>query len=233
MVKKLELIMGICLIAAVLYVSTQGVSAAAMAKDVEGMKVVIDPGHGGNDPGKVAVDGSLEKDINLEIALKLGEFLKQKGMEVYYTRQTDMGLYSSTAVSKKAEDLKKRCAIIENTEPDITISIHQNSYTDKNVKGAQVFYYSQSPKAKVLAEAIQSSIKKVADRKNTRSPKANDSYYMLKRTGSPTVIVECGFLSNPDEAERLQTKAYQTKLVEAIYQGICIYEQTKEQTNEK
>ena len=96
-----------------------------------------------------------------------------------------------------------------------------------------MFYYSQSPKAKVLAEAIQSSIKKVADRKNTRSPKANDSYYMLKRTGSPTVIVECGFLSNPDEAEMLQTKAYQTKLVEAIYQGICIYEQTKEQTNEK
>lgn len=228
MVKKIELIMGVCLVAAALLVSTRGVRAVSMAKAPEGMKVVIDPGHGGEDPGKVAADGSLEKDINLEIALMLGEYLEEKGVEVYYTRQTDIGLYSSNAASKKAEDLKKRCAIIENAGPDVTISIHQNSYPESSVKGAQVFYYSQSPKAEALAKAIQQSLKKVADRDNTREAKANDSYYMLKRTESPAVIVECGFLSNPAEAEKLQDPDYQEKLVKAIYQGICVYEENAE-----
>lgn len=222
--------MGVCLVAAALLVSTGGVRAVSMAKASEGMKIVIDPGHGGDDPGKVSADGSLEKDINLEIALLLGEYLKEKGVEVYYTRQTDMGLYSSTASSKKAEDLKKRCAIIENVKPDVTISIHQNSYPQSSVKGAQVFYYSQSPKAEALAKAIQQSLKKVADRQNKREAKANDSYYMLKRTESPTVIVECGFLSNPDEAEKLKKPEYQKKLVDAIYQGICVYEENAEKT---
>lgn len=220
--------MGICLIAVVLLVSTGGVRAVSMVKAPEGMKIVIDPGHGGDDPGKVSADGSLEKDINLEIALMLGEYLKEKGVEVYYTRQTDQGLYSRTSSGKKAEDLKKRCEIIENIKPDITISIHQNSYSQSSVKGAQVFYYSQSPKAEALAKSIQQSLKTVADRENRREAKANDSYYMLKRTGSPAVIVECGFLSNPDEAEKLKKSSYQRKLVEAIYQGICIYQENAE-----
>ena len=119
--RKIELIMAVCLILTALFAATRGVREAGSSRAVEGMKVMIDAGHGGNDPGKVATDGSLEKDINLEIALCLGEYLKEKGMDVYYIRQKDMGLYSPDAASKKAEDLKKRCEIIEDIGPDITI----------------------------------------------------------------------------------------------------------------
>lgn len=192
----------------------------------EGMRIVIDPGHGGEDPGKVASDGTLEKDLNLEIALLLGEYLKDQGIEVYYTRQKDMGLYGDTSTSKKTEDLKKRCAIIENVDPELTISIHQNSYPESYVKGAQVFYYSQSPKGEALAKAVQANLKEMADPDNRREAKANDSYYILKKTVSPTVIVECGFLSNPQEAAKLQKEEYQKKLVKAIYAGIVEYQRT-------
>lgn len=219
--RKIELIMAVCLILTALFAATRGVREAGSSRAVEGMKVMIDAGHGGNDPGKVATDGSLEKDINLEIALCLGEYLKEKGMDVYYIRQKDMGLYSPDAASKKAEDLKKRCEIIEDIGPDITISIHQNSYPESYVKGAQVFYYSQSARGKALAEALQENLRKYADRDNSREAKANDSYYILKNTVSPTVIVECGFLSNPQEAEKLQKSSYQNKLAEAMYHGIC------------
>lgn len=221
--QKLELIMGVCLVAAVLFMSTRGVSAVANVKGMQGMKIVIDPGHGGEDPGKVAGDGTQEKDLNLEIALMLGEYLKERGLEVYYTRQTDMGLYGNSAANKKAEDLKKRCAVIGNVKPELTVSIHQNSYPQSQVKGAQVFYYSQSPRGEALAKAIQKNLREIVDVGNTREAKANDSYYMLKRTESPTVIVECGFLSNPGEAEKLRDPAYQRKLVRAIYAGICAY----------
>ena len=219
--KKIELIMAVCLILTALFAATHGVRDAVSGRAVEGMKVMIDAGHGGNDPGKVAADGSLEKDINLEIALCLGDYLEKKGMDVYYIRQKDMGLYSPGSTSKKSEDLKKRCEIIEDIDPDITISIHQNSYQESYVKGAQVFYYSQSVQGKALAEALQENLRKNADRENTRKAKANDSYYILKNTVSPTVIVECGFLSNPKEAEKLQESSYQEKLAEAIYHGIC------------
>ena len=114
--KKIELIMAVCLILTALVAATHGVRDAVSGRAVEGMKVMIDAGHGGNDPGKVAADGSLEKDINLEIALCLGDYLEKKGMDVYYIRQKDMGLYSPGSTSKKSEDLKKRCEIIEDIE---------------------------------------------------------------------------------------------------------------------
>ena len=136
--EQIELIMAVCLILTALFAATHGVREAGSSRAVEGMKVMIDAGHGGNDPGKVAADGSLEKDINLNIALCLGKFLKEKGMDVYYIRQKDMGLYSPDSTSKKSEDLKKRCEIIEDIEPDITISIHQNSYSESYVKGALI-----------------------------------------------------------------------------------------------
>lgn len=213
--------MAVCLILTAMSAATWGVREAGSSRAVEGTKVMIDAGHGGNDPGKVAANGSLEKDINLEIALCLGKYLKEKGMDVCYIRQKDMGLYSPGSTSKKTEDLKKRCEMIENVEPDITISIHQNSYPESYVKGAQVFYYSQSASGKALAEALQENLKKYADRDNVREAKANDSYYILKNTTSVTVIVECGFLSNPQEAEKLQKAYYQKKLAEAMYRGIC------------
>lgn len=185
--------------------------------------IVIDAGHGGNDPGKVGVHGEKEKELNLQIAKKLKKKLEKKGFQVIMTRDSDNGLYSRTAKNQKVEDMKKRCEIIDNASPLFTISIHQNSYPEEYVKGAQVFYYGQSASGKELAEVLQKSLIENLDKENHRSAKANESYYLLKKTKSPTVIVECGFLSNKEEASLLSDAEYQKKIVNAISKGISKY----------
>lgn len=182
--------------------------------------VVIDAGHGGVDPGKVAVDGSLEKDINLQIALKLQKFLEMQDVDVVLTRDSDMGLYDENASNKKVQDMKNRVQIIEETHPALTVSIHQNSYHEEYVHGAQVFYYAGSDKSKELAERIQQVMALELDRDNARKAKANDSYYLLKKTSSPIVIVECGFLSNYEEAQKLSSELYQEKVAWAIHLAV-------------
>lgn len=182
--------------------------------------VVIDPGHGGSDPGKVGINDALEKDINLAIAMKLKELLENEGYEVVLTRKDNNGLYKDSDTNKKVADMKKRCEIIENAEADIVVSIHQNSYTNESVSGAQVFYYKNSQEGKKLAAAIQEALKNYLDEDNNRVEKANDSYYMLLHTPCPTVIVECGFLSNYEEAQALITEDYQQKVAQAIMMGI-------------
>ncbi|MGN0370775.1 MAG: N-acetylmuramoyl-L-alanine amidase [Butyrivibrio sp.] len=184
--------------------------------------IVIDPGHGGSDPGKVSDTGLLEKDINLEIALLLKEEL-DSDYRVILTRESDMGLYSENDTNKKASDMRERCRIIEEEKADMLISIHQNSYTDPDVKGAQVFYYTHSAEGKKLAESIQNSIKEIASPDNNRVSKSNNDYYMLLHTSCPAVIVECGFLSNPGEAELLNSKDYRKLIVSAIRKGIDDY----------
>ena len=119
--------------------------------------------------------------------------------------------------------MKKRCEIINKEKPVFTISIHQNSYPEEYVKGAQVFYYGQSENGKKLAEILQTALIEQVDLDNHRAAKANESYYLLKKTPTPTVIVECGFLSNPIEAELLLQDDYQDQLVNAIYTGIKTY----------
>ena len=185
--------------------------------------VVIDAGHGGADPGKVSVDGSLEKDINLKIALKLQKFLQMQDVDAVLTRDSDGGLYDENASNKKVQDMKNRVAIIEERQPALTVSIHQNSYPDEAVKGAQVFYYGQSKEGKKLAETLQESLVGQLDQKNHREAKANESYYLLKKTESPTVIVECGFLSNYEEAQKLSSELYQEKTAWAIHLAILQY----------
>lgn len=182
--------------------------------------VVIDAGHGGQDPGKVSVDGSLEKDINLQIALKLQKFLEMQDVDVVLTRDSDMGLYDENASNKKVQDMKNRVQIIEETQPMLTVSIHQNSYHEEYVHGAQVFYYAGSDKSKELAERIQQVMALELDRDNARKAKANDSYYLLKKTSSPIVIVECGFLSNYEEAQKLSSELYQEKVAWAIHLAV-------------
>ncbi len=119
--------------------------------------------------------------------------------------------------------MQNRCKLITDVNPVFTISIHQNSYTTSDIKGAQVFYYSQSEQGKTLADTLQNSLIANLDPDNHRLAKANDSYYLLKKTPTPTVIVECGFLSNPVEADLLLTEDYQQKVVAAVYQGIMDY----------
>ena len=158
-------------------------------------KRIRPPPHGGNDPGKVGVDQSLEKDINLAISKKLARYLELADVEVVMTRSEDKGLYSETDSRKKSADMKARCSLIDEAEPDLVVSIHQNSYHEENVSGGQVFYYNGSVKGKKLAEILQKRFDYVLGEKNTRQAKANDSYYLLLHVKSPIVIVECGFLS--------------------------------------
>lgn len=220
---KIEVWVAVLLIIISVAVGTWSVRYTSAKVEGKKQKVLIDAGHGGDDPGKVSADGTLEKDINLEIALELGKYLKEQGMEVYYTRQTDSGLYQTDSKSKKVEDMHKRCQIAENIKPDFMISIHQNSFQDSAVKGAQVFYYKTSEKSKQLGECLQKGLVEIADTQNHRQAKSNESYFILKKTPCPTVIVECGFLSNPKECEKLKTKKYQQKLIQGIYRGILYY----------
>ena len=185
--------------------------------------VVIDAGHGGADPGKVGINDALEKDINLEIAKKLQMFLELADVEVILTRDSDAGLYDEDASNKKVQDMKRRVALIEETSPVVTISIHQNSYHEEYVHGAQTFYYANSDQSKKLAEQIQHLLLKELDPNNTRVAKSNDSYYLLKKTSSPIVIVECGFLSNREEAQKLESDYYQEKVAWAIHLGVVQY----------
>lgn len=185
--------------------------------------VVLDAGHGGNDPGKVGVDGSLEKDINLAITLKLKSYLEQSDVEVILTRDKDKGLYKDKDGSKKIADMKSRCKKIEEAEPDIVVSIHQNSYHQEPISGGQVFYYKDSVKGKRLAEIIQKRFDYVLGEKNTREAKPNGNYYLLLHVKCPIVITECGFLSNRREAASLNTEEYQDKLAWTIHMGIMEY----------
>lgn len=184
--------------------------------------IVLDAGHGGADPGKIGINNILEKDINLSIVLRLAEELKSAGISTVLTRESDTDL-SNGASNFKSADMQNRCALITEANPVFTISIHQNSYPAENVTGAQVFYFTESIVGKSLAATLQNSLIANLDPSNKRQPKANDNYYLLKKTPTPTVIVECGFLSSPVESALLNTTEYQEKVVHAIFLGIIEY----------
>lgn len=188
-----------------------------------GVTVVIDSGHGGFDPGKVNGDGVIEKEINLQIAKKLREELERQGVTIVMTRESDMGMYEETSKSKKMEDLNNRCALIGETEPICVISIHQNSYPDETVYGPQVFYYHESEPSARLAQLVQDSLNENLEIEKPRETKNNQSYYLLKKSPATTIIVECGFLSNPEEAEKLTTEEYQNQIAAAICMGAMEY----------
>lgn len=215
--RKIELWMTLLLLIGMIVASkklSQLVTSEAVV--AENQVVVIDPGHGGDDPGKVAVNGVLEKDLNLQIARRVKSHLEQAGVEVVMTREDD------TAEESKLGDMKKRVALINEIKPTITVSIHQNSYSDASIKGAQVFYYRDSEVSKGAAEIMQQELRKV-NAENTRQIKSNGDFYMLKKTEVPTIIVECGFLSNPGEAEKLISEEYQEQMAQAICSGIMTW----------
>lgn len=185
--------------------------------------VVVDAGHGGFDPGKVGVNGAEEKNVNLVIAGKLAVLLEQADVKVVMTREDENGLYDEDASRKKVQDMKRRIVKIEEAQPDLVVSIHQNSYEDPAIHGAQTFYYTESAEGKELAERIQKQLVEKLDPENHRAAKANSSYYLLKKTTCPIVIVECGFLSNPTEAGKLCNPIYQEQAAWQIQMGILQY----------
>lgn len=191
--------------------------------DAEKKVVVLDAGHGGIDPGKVGINGELEKDINLAIAHKVKRYLELQDIEVIMTRCEDKGLYQETDANKKIVDMKARLAMIEEASPQLAVSIHQNSYPDASVSGMQVFYYKDSLNGKNAAVLMQQQMIASMQPEKQREAKDNGTYYLLKKTTVPLIIVECGFLSNEMEAELLSREDYQEKIAWAIHLGILRY----------
>jgi len=185
--------------------------------------VVIDAGHGGVDPGKVGETGLEEKDVNLSIAYKLKDYLEMQNIAVTMTRTEDDLLVDCSEKGFKTRDMKKRVEILESAEPTIGISIHQNSYPSEKVRGAQVFYYEESASGKALAATLEQVLEERLDGEHRRTIKENKTYYMLKNTTVPTVIVECGFLSNRAEEALLATEEYRDRVAWSLHLGILRY----------
>ena len=203
--KKLEIFMSVVLLIAVTSIAcnmdkvieTENESKTAQAKKTNGKVVVIDPGHGGADPGKVGINGAKEKDVNLAIAKVLRTVLEDKGFEVAMTRTEDKVLGNSSKFSKIG-DLNERCEIINNmytkNNECIMISLHQNSFTQESVHGAQTFYYQRSEKSKSLGEAVQQELNKEVNKEKEKKAKPNDSYYILINSKCPGIIVELSLI---------------------------------------
>ena len=219
--RKIELCMTLLLLIGAIIASRKlSQLVTNQVSQTEEVTVVIDAGHGGNDPGKIGVNNALEKDINLEIAQKVKGLLEQQGIRVVMTREDDQ------AENSKLADMKKRVALINEVRPMIVVSIHQNSYSESHIKGAQVFYYTDSKISKSAAILMQEELR-MLDGENARDAKGNDTFYMLKKTEVPTIIVECGFLSNGEEAEKLVTESYQYEMAKVIVSGIIKWLQQK------
>lgn len=181
--------------------------------------ILIDPGHGGIDGGAKSKNGTIEKDINLAIAKKLKEELKALNYIVYMTREVDSELNS-----RKVKDLNARCQMKKDTKCDMFVSIHQNMFPQENCFGAQVWYASNDD-SKALAENIQIALKEIADNKNKRVSKSAKEQYRILRDGysGACVLVECGFLSNYEEEQKLKSDEYQEKIVKGIVEGVNKY----------
>lgn len=194
-----------------------------------GKVIIVDPGHGGFDPGKPGITGKDEKHLNLEVALLLRDYLEHAGAIVIMTRTTDDDVDGMAGVKHKSKDMVERKKLSEGG--DILVSIHQNSFTQPSVKGAQTFYNGKSEDGKKLAGLIQDNIKGYTDETNRRKAKSNTNYYVLKATDMPAVIVECGFLTNPEEEQKLNDACYQDLMARGIYLGIVrYYEQKNDQS---
>lgn len=192
----------------------------------EGKVILIDPGHGGFDGGASSKAGTVEKEVNLAIGLKLKNALESEGYTVHLTRETDEGLYEKgqTIKEKKREDLNKRRSMKKDVSCDVFISIHQNMFPQSKCFGAQLWYASNE-KSQLLADSIQNSLKEVIQDGNKRVSKpAGDSYLILRdEYDCAAVLLECGFLSNPDEEQRLLSEEHQNLMVNAISLGLEKY----------
>lgn len=205
------LLVGVIVVSKKLSDYVEEVSSGKVEK--EEVIIVIDPGHGGEDPGKVGVNDALEKEINLQVGMKLKELLEDDGIQIVMTREDD------SVPSSKREDLANRIDLINEVTPDLVVCIHQNSFTDQTVAGPQVFYHGSSDVSKEIAQTLQEELWLI-DEDHKREIKGNESYFMLSETKVPTVIVECGFLSNAEDAEKLVSEDYQKEIANAIYMGI-------------
>ena len=217
------------ILSAMLYFTFMANSSAdgVMTKPVLKQTVIIDAGHGGDDGGAIGIDGTVEKDINLDIALKLEKLLKFYGFDVIMTRTEDImtcddGLDSLR--KRKVSDIHNRFDVLEKNPDAVFISIHQNKFEDNSQHGTQVFYSGNNDESKLLAESIQNSIVSVLQPDNSRVVKKSGSgIYLLYHAKLPSVLVECGFISNPAEVKKLNDEKYRMKIAILIADGLIKY----------
>lgn len=212
---------------AVCYIKFTSIYAGNEVLPLRGVKIVIDPGHGGLDPGKVGINGENESILNLKIALKLKQTLEIMGAEVVMTRESDTGLLEEGKSWNKDIDMRIRHEIIQNSGADIMISIHLDSHMpNRRVSGTGVLYYEESEYSKQLAQSISDRLAVLDTDGKMREIKQRDNLLILKNNPMPCVIVECGFISNEEEEELLQKESHHAKLALAIARGIAdfIYE---------
>jgi len=184
--------------------------------------VLIDAGHGGVDPGAVGISKVLEKDVTLAVSKRLQALVQQSGAKTIMVREDDRDLGTSQGLLKrKREDLAQRIQLALDTQAEVYISIHANSFPNAKLTGAQTFYHSDSPEGKLLAQSIQQELNKMTN--GNRVIKGNQDIYVLKKAHQAAVTVELGFLSNSAEEQLLATPEYQQKLAVAIYQGLSVY----------
>ena len=186
--------------------------------------VVIDPGHGGRDGGAVGSDGTLEKDLNLAVALKLKALLESIDVQVVMTRDTDIELASPDSPHKKADDLKTRLQLAQSQENAVFVSIHMNNFPIEKYRGLQVYYSENHPFSLTLAQTVQDTAQNALKNTNDRKVKpAGDSIYLMSHLEIPAILVECGFLSNEEERELLKSEQYQKKLALALCAALLEY----------
>lgn len=224
---KITTVLSICIVA--LLIQTASVTPKTMstvALPVTNKVIVIDAGHGVPDEGAESSNGTCEAETNLKIALKLQTLLEQSGAVVILTRSDENAIYdidSKTLKQKKISDLKNRVKIGNESSADIFISIHLNKIPEQQYSGWQTFYKSSDEKSIKLAKLIQNNLNKSVQIQNDRLPMKLDSIYIVKNVEIPITVVECGFLSNPEEEKNLLNDEYQNKLAWGIYSGIMDY----------
>ena len=185
--------------------------------------VIVDAGHGGEDGGASGVNGVLEKDLNLQMALEIGARFEEEGYAVVYTRTDDRLLYREEENVKgirKISDLKNRCKIAEMYPDSVFVSVHMNSFGDSKYSGLQVYYSTENEESERIARGIQEQVKSDVQNENNRKAKKGDGIYILENISNPAVLVECGFLTNSDECKKLSEKEYQKQLSFSIVCGI-------------
>ncbi|MBQ9790454.1 MAG: N-acetylmuramoyl-L-alanine amidase [Clostridia bacterium] len=220
------LIIFLCVIFATVIISSFVLESVTASSNTDtpsiGYTVVIDAGHGGLDPGSIGYKTKVrESDVNLAISKKLETELKKAGISVVMTRTTEEGLYGLSTNNYKKRDMAKRREIIENARPNMVISVHMNSYVKHNLRGAQAFYDKNSEISRKLALAVQDQF--ASNLEESDKGVSIGDYFMLKCTQAPSIITECGFLSNEEDEKLLLSDAYQNKIVSCIVAGVLSF----------
>ena len=203
------------------------VSVRASTSHVTNKKtIVLDAGHGGMDSGAVGINGELEKNINLAIVRDLGDMLTLSGFNVVLTRDSDISIHDEGITGtreQKVSDMKNRLDIINKYGDCLFLSVHQNKFTEPEYFGAQIFYTANNPDNRMIAQIMQDNFKTIQPGNDRQIKQEGDELYLFKNTKIPAVLIECGFLSNPDDAANLSDPDYQRKVAYTIYNGILTY----------